>query len=78
MLVLHAKDVSELVQRDAQIQRRRRLRDATLLVRERDDLCHHLLLGGGRGLGRWDDAELRRARVRASVDLRLERRLDGS
>jgi hypothetical protein len=33
-----------LPQRDAEVERRRRLRDAALLVRERDDVRHHGVL----------------------------------
>jgi hypothetical protein len=44
---------SELVERDAEVQRRRRLRDTALLVREGNDVRHHVLFHepSRRGLG---------------------------
>ena len=40
-----------LVQRDAEVERRRRLRDAALLVREGDDVRHQRAFGTGAGSG---------------------------
>jgi hypothetical protein len=53
--------MAQLPHRDSEVERRRGLRDATLLVRERDDLGHHLLPGRSGGLGRGNGTQMGRA-----------------
>ncbi len=59
--------MARLTQRDAQVERRRGLRDATLLIRERDDARRGALRRGRRALpldrGRRDRHNLRRLRL---------------
>jgi len=83
--VLPSKVVSEvdpedveplLPEGDGEVERRRRLRDAALLVRERDDLRHHLLTGGEGRCRRGDRAQTRlgvRGRLEGLLDVPVEK-----
>ena len=61
----HEDAVALLAQRDAEVQRRRRLRDAAFLVCQGDDVRHQRAFGGGSGLGsrRWNCTKLERRLV---------------